>query len=220
MNSFENGLGDSMQVARSQPLALFSIGMHRTPKISLAPALIVFLAIAGAACQTPISVVVDFDPEADFDGFRSYAWISDDTLLPQVDGVQQGQPISPIDDKRIRRATDAGLAAKGWKQVGREEADLIVSYGVGAAEKTEIYQTPYTFDHYRHGYGYGSWYSRSAIHSRDYTEGTLTLEFFDRRTKQAAWVGWASQRLRDSDERAEVIDRAVEKILLDFPSRT
>jgi hypothetical protein len=178
------------------------------------------LALALGACETPISVAVDFDPEADFTQFRSYAWISDETLLPQVDGVSRGLPISPIDDPRIRRAVDSRLAAKGWEQLPIDEADLVVSYGIGAEEKTDVYQTPTSLGYHRRGYGYGNWYGGSAVYARQYTKGTLTLEFFDRQTKQAVWVGWASQRLSKSEERGAVVGRAVEKILMDFPSRS
>ena len=184
-------------------------------------ALPVAMALVLGACETPISVAVDFDPEADISGFSSYAWISDEPLIEQVDGVGRAPGISPIDDKRIRRAVDAQLQAKGWKRAPREDADLIVSYGLGAREKTEFYESPAGFGYYgrRYGYGYGGWYAGSTVYSNTYTEGTLTLEFFDRRTRQATWVGWASRRISKSDERGPVIDRAVQKILAGFPAR-
>lgn len=176
--------------------------------------------LALGACATPISVVTDVDPEADFSRFESYAWISPKPLIPQVDGVRTGPLVSPIDDKRVRNAVDARLRALGWKQVDDvEQADLVVSYGIGAEEKTEVYETPPSFG-YGYGYRYGGWYAGSTLHSTPYTEGTLSLEFFDRRSKQAVWVGWASRRITASDERQTVIEQAVEKILLDFPSRT
>lgn len=183
---------------------------------------VAFALLVVGACESPITVAIDVDPEADLASFESYAWISDEPLIDQVGGVTSGPRVSPIDDQRIRRAVDTRLTAKGWQRVELAEADLVVSYGVGAAEKTEFYETPGAYGHYgyRHGYGYGGWYADSTVYSRTYTEGTLTLEFFDRRTRQAAWVGWASKRLSTSDERGEVIERAIEKILQDFPSRS
>jgi hypothetical protein len=185
-------------------------------------ALLSLVVLALGACETPISVAVDFDPDARLDEFTTYAWISSETLIPQVDGVTRGGPrISPIDDSRIRRAVDVRLAAKGWKRAPKEEADLVVSYGIGAEEKTELYETVGGYRGYLgYGYGYGGWYAHSSVHAKKYTEGTLTLEFFDRRTKQAAWVGWASKRMSERDERGVVIERSVEMILLDFPSRS
>jgi hypothetical protein len=169
------------------------------------------------ACESPIHVVVDVDPDADLSGFGTYAWISPEPLIAQVSGVTKGAPISPIDDKRIRRAVETQLGAKGWAQVeAAESADLVVSYGIGADHKTEIVETPGTIGY---GYDYGRWYARSTVYTNQYTEGTLTLEFFDRRTRQAAWVGWASKRLSTSEDRQQVIEAAVAKVLQDFPAR-
>ena len=175
------------------------------------------------SCESPIHVEVDVDPNANLVAFESYAWISSEPLIRQVDGVTEGPRISPIDDQRIRTAVDGRLAAKGWKRLETpDEADLVVSYGLGAQEKTDIYQTPTSgFAYGRYGYAYGGWYGSSIVHTKQYTEGTLTIEFFARRTKQAAWVGWASKRLSKwGSNRQEVIDKAVAKILTDFPAPT
>ncbi len=188
--------------------------------------LLVPLVLVLVSCESPIHVAVDVDRSANLVAFESYAWISAEPLIRQVDGVTQGPRISPIDDQRIRAAVDGRLAAKGWKRLeSPDEADLVVSYGLGAQEKTDVYATPTSglyYGHYgygRHGYGYGGGYGGSIVRTKQYTEGTLTVEFFDRRTKQAAWVGWASKRLSKSRaNRQEVIDKAVAKILTDFPS--
>lgn len=180
----------------------------------------VALSLALGACASPIFVATDVDPEADFSLFGTYAWLRPDPLIPQVDGVRSGPLVSPIDDKRVRQAVDAELAARQWTKVDDvEQADLVVSYGIGAEEKTELYETG-AGARFGRGYRYGGWYAGSTVSSRQYTEGTLALEFFDRRTKQAVWVGWASQRITTSDERQTVIEQAVEKILLEFPSRS
>jgi hypothetical protein len=179
------------------------------------------LILALTACETPIRVAIDVNPEADIAGHETYAWISSEPLIRQVDGVTEGPRISPIDDGRIRRAVDARLANLGWKkEADRDEADLIVSYGIGAQEKTEIYETPSggAF-HGRYGYRYGGWYGASTVRTKQYIEGTLTVEFFDRRTQQAVWVGWASRRLSGSQDRAAVIEEAIGKILETFPAR-
>jgi Domain of unknown function (DUF4136) len=174
-----------------------------------------------AACANPITVRVDVDPDANIAGYDSYAWISDEPLLRQVNGIAPDASISPIDDQRIRRAVDANLQAKGWHKVESvDEADLVVSYGIRAQEKTDVYETPGPDFYVGRGYRYGGWYAGSLVRSDTYTEGTLTIQFFDRRTKQASWVGWASQRLSASEVRDEVIETAVRKILKDFPSRS
>lgn len=194
----------------------------RLPASPFLRALAAALCIAAlAACESPIRVTTDRDPVADFSDYETFAWISDEPLISQTVGVTEGPRISPIDDQRIREAVGYELRSRGWKQASsREEADLIVSYGIGAEERTEIYETPVTGGYYYGGYRYGGWYAGSTVRTRQVTEGTLSIEFFDRETKQAVWVGWASKRLSPSgdEDRDRVIGEAIQKIMQDFPS--
>lgn len=180
------------------------------------------LLLAAAGCESPIRVTTDRDPAADFSEYHTFAWISDEPLISQSAGVAKGPPISPIDDQRIREAVNAELRSRGWKEAdSRDDADLIVSYAIGTEEHTEVYETPGTGGYYYGwGYRYGGWYTGSAVRTRQVTEGTLSLEFFDRVTKQAVWVGWASKRLSPSgdSDRDKTVRTAIQKILQDFPS--
>lgn len=186
------------------------------------------LAVAGllawllfpAACESPISVQHDSDPQADFTKFRSYAWISEEPLIGPEPGVGAAY-VSPLDDQRIRRAVDARMAAKGFPKLPLGEADLVVSYTIGAEQKVRVRQTPgrSTVYYPGYGYGYGAWYGGSPVDVQTYTEGTLALQFFDSQTKQAVWVGWGSKRLSRSDDSEKVLTRAVDMILAPFPVR-
>ena len=215
----------------TMPPAWRSLGSRRRRSHGRADRLLAIpfaLGLALLACETPIQVDVDVDPDVHMNAFQSYAWISKEPLIPQVKGVTTRPPISPIDDKRIRTAVDAQLAAKGWKEVGDpDQADLVVSYGIGAESKTEVVETPNASIGYGrvwghpYGYGYGNWYAGSTVRTKQYTQGSLTLEFFDRQKKQAVWVGWASTRLASrnlsSEARSALIQRAITKILGSFP---
>jgi hypothetical protein len=57
------------------------------------------------------------------------------------------------------------------------------------------------------------------VRTRTYTEGTLSLEFFERSSHEAVWVGWASKRITGSDEPEPLIREAVARILESFPAR-
>lgn len=187
----------------------------------LAASIGVVLVAFALGCESPIHVTTDRDPDADFSGLTTYAWISPEPLIPQVAGRTQGPPISPIDDQRIRDAVAAELGSRGWKRLdSADEADLIVSYGLGSQERTEVYEVPDSGIYYHRGYRYGGWYSGSTIRTQQVIEGTLTLEFFDRQSRQAVWVGWASKRLSRSGsaDREQTIQTAIEKILADFPA--
>jgi len=171
-----------------------------------------------AACASPIHTSHDSDPEADFSSYRTWAWISEQPLIGPTPGVGNTY-VSPLDDKRIRRAVDSQLAGKGYRPTTLQDADLVVSFTIGSEQKVKVTDTPGMSTVYTRGYGYGSWYGSSPVNVRTYTEGTLALQFFERESQSAVWVGWASKRLSQQDESEEVLDRAVAMILEPFPSR-
>ncbi len=176
--------------------------------------------LLGTACVSPIKTAYDSDPEADFSRYQSYAWIKDEPLIGPSVGEGRSIYISPIDDQRIRAGVEGELAAKGYsKAASREQADLIVSYAISTQEKTRVRQDPGRSSVYYPGYGYGGWYGGSTVSVQQYTEGTLAIEFWDRRSKQAVWVGWASKRLSKSNDSKETIRQAVTMTLEPFPAR-
>jgi hypothetical protein len=98
----------------------------------------------------------------------------------------------------------------------------VVSYGFGSEEKLDVYSSPSAGGYYPYGYGrgygYGGWYGGSDVRVNQYTQGTLTIQLFDRESKNAVWVGWASKRLSDSDSRKEgLLAEVINKILEPFP---
>ncbi len=175
--------------------------------------------LAALSCVSPIRTEHDFDPAADFGSYVTFAWISPDPLILPEPGRGNSIYVSPLEDARIRRAVDAELTRRGYRRMEvAEEADLVVSFTVGREQKVRADSTP-TGSVYGGRYGYGGWYAGSTVRVYTYTEGTLALEFYDRRQRQAVWVGWASKRMSSSDDSAEVIQRAVSLILQEFPSR-
>jgi hypothetical protein len=181
--------------------------------------LIPLFVLGFVACETPIQGHYDFDSRAPFRTYTTYAWITSDPLIPAIAGVAAGgvQP-SPILEPHIRAAVERSLASKGYEKVGSPAAaDLVVSFSIGAREKIEVSSYPAHSGYRSRGY-YGGW--RSDV--RIYTEGTLAIDFFDAKTKGAVWHGWATKRVtgsRSSEERAKLIDRAVDAILEEFPLR-
>ena len=180
------------------------------------------VALVGAclalACASPIKTAFDTNPDANMVAYKTYAWVSDGSIRPAA-GVQHGPYVSPLDDQRIRREVESRLQAKGYVRQDISRADLIVSYGVRSEEKVTVRQDPGRSSYYTGGYGRGTWYSSSAVSVHQYTEGTMTIEFFDRETQDALWVGWGSKRLSKSDDREELIQEVVQKILEPFPGR-
>ena len=100
-----------------------------------------------------------------------------------------------------------------------DAADLLVGFEVGSQKKVVQEQVPGRTTVYSGSYGYGDWYRSAPVRTRTWTEGTLSLEFFERGSKQAVWVGWASKRLTSADDPEALIQEAVAQILKPFPAR-
>ncbi len=176
-------------------------------------------ALVLTACASPIRTEHDSDPDADLAKYRSFAWISEDPLMGPSPGVSRGEYISPIDERRIRSAVEANLLAKGYRRAeSRSTADLVVSFTIGSQQKVRTSSTPGRSSTFYSAYGGGAWYGGSSVRTYTYTEGTLALEFYDRDTRHAVWVGWASKRLSKSDDSEETLRRAVALILEEFPA--
>ena len=178
-----------------------------------------FLGLIGLnACATTPETGFDRDPEVNFSRFHSYAWISNEPLIQPQPGIGKVSPfINPLDDKRIRAAVDESFKAKGLHQVDTpEQADLVVSYTVGTETKTRVFSSP-TFYPSRFGYVYGGWYGGSDLQTVEYTEGSLAIELFEAKNRQAVWVGWASRRLNRGSQPPARIRTTVDAILANFP---
>ena len=70
------------------------------------------LALVLAGCAPAISVSHDFDPGADFSGYRTWSW------LPQpVPEVIDPRVHNDLVDQRVRVVVERALAAKGYQKV-------------------------------------------------------------------------------------------------------
>ncbi len=171
------------------------------------------------ACASAIQTAHDRDPEVRFERFASYAWIDAPPRVPE--GAEpHGGYLSPADRRRVVTAVDAELAAKGYRRVASPDAaDLVVSYAVGRKEQVRVTSAGGGRRRYYQGYDYGRWHQSSEVLVEAYTEGSLSIEFYDPASKRAVWVGWASKRLSRDDDPEVVLREAVARALEPFPVR-
>jgi hypothetical protein len=173
------------------------------------------LAAVGAACLltacSGISTSSDYDPAVDFTSFSTFTWL--DT---------EGDDIDAITDSRIKSAIDGAMAAKGFQR-GGADADLAVGYQVTSAERRS-YNTVNTgwgggYGGYGWG-GYGMGMGMSTTTENVWEEGTLLIGMFDAGSKSLVWTGTATAALdssRSPEERQQLVDDAVAKMLKGFP---
>jgi Domain of unknown function (DUF4136) len=164
-------------------------------------------ALLVGACSG-ISTSTDYDPSANFSQYATYSWLQNEKT-----------GVDAITNTRIMSSVDKGLAARGLKKVDGK-ADLTVGYQVTTAQK-KSYNTVNAG--WGGGYGWGGWgmgMGTSTTYENTWEEGSLILGLFDAGTKNLVWTGTATAALdasRSPEERQQLVDDAVTKMLKDFP---
>lgn len=159
-----------------------------------------------ASCSS-VRVATDFDKNADFTKYKSFAFFKSG-----IDKVE----ISDLDKRRILNAIDAELTAKGFTK--SESPDFLINIFTKSREKVDINQFNAGWG-YGWGWGWNPWmwggYNTTVSTS---TEGTLYIDIIDARKKELIWqgegVGVLTQNMNKKDER---IQEFVKKILSKYP---
>ena len=164
------------------------------------------LTMALAACST-LSVYTDYNPSAQFASYRTYSWR---TTPDQV---------SPLMSQRIVDAVNAQLRAKGWTEVATD-GDVALAANVASHQEYDLnhfYGGPY-WGAWGWGGGWGGYGGYGSSRIRSYTVGTLAVDMFDNRTRQAIWRGTAENTIRKDPTRAAAdIQEAVAEMFAQFP---
>ena len=168
-----------------------------------AVAMAVVLASLIGCASTP-TVTTDHDPSAQFASYKTYYW------------AMKPEGASPLVQQRIVDGIDARLRAKGLTMA--ENGDLAVAANVSTSQKQSI-------DTFYSGTGMGGWGWRGGMAMgtasttvRNYTVGTLVVDMFDSRTKQAVWRGTASDTVSSSPEKVNAaVEAGLDKMFARFP---
>ena len=185
-----------------------------------------FAVVAGlvlTGCTTVPNISYDSDPAQDFDSYRTFAWASDDPMIAVGD-----HNVSPLVQKEIADAIRSTLTARGYSYVTDvDAADFAISYTVGARDKISVETYPDFFFRDRVNWAWGGQYFRpfrpaipvDRTITRNYTEGTLSIDFYDVKRRSPVWHAAAKKRLTRKQLRGEDIDirTDVQTILNGFP---
>ena len=167
------------------------------------PALLVLLIFS--SCTT-VRVATDYDREANFGNYKNYAFFK-----PGIDKAE----ISDLDKKRILRAIDAELSAKGMNKT--EMADILVSIFTKERERMNVYNNSFGYGWGWHPWYYGGYYGH---HVSSTTEGSLYIDFIDAKTNELVWQGVGRARLITSsniEKKEERIREIVKEIIARYP---
>jgi uncharacterized protein YceK len=163
-----------------------------------------------AGCASTPTVHTDADPQASFASYRTYTWL----------GKPDQQGVPPLASQRIVDSIDAQLRAKGWTEAPDGEVALVAHV---ATQQKQTLDTMYAGPAFG-GWGWrGGWYGGMGMGSAtttvsNYTVGTLIVDMFDTKTKQAIWRGTASDTVPSSPEKVNAaIQAGVAKMFEGFP---
>jgi uncharacterized protein DUF4136 len=174
-------------------------------------AVTVAVALLTGACGYSIKATSDYDHSVNFASYQTFAIKK---------GNSSGNPLS---DQRISADVESALTSKGWREVPEGEAQAAVV--VHTATKTKhTYETLYDgwggWGWRRRGWG-GGGFTSATTYQEDYTVGSVVVDIFDAKTKEAIWHGHAAGVLSGTPEKnAQINEQAVTKMFASFPPGT
>lgn len=156
------------------------------------------------SCAT-VNVRTDYDTQANFGTYKTFAFFK-----PSVDKLE----ISDLDKKRILRAVESAMIAKGF--VKSATPDLLVGINTKAQTLVHTYQNNVGF-----GWGWGwnpFWAQQGFRNTYETVEGTLYLDLIDANKKELIWQGIGKAPLVEGPEaKEERINEIVTSILAKYP---
>lgn len=197
-----------MSAERSHPL--LSILSQKMKSISNLTRYLIIPAVAGllAACATApnVSVTTDYDHAAAFGNYHTYA----------LDAA--AARLNPSNTAVLENSLRSSLAARGLKE-STGQGDLYIVPTVRTKEKVDIIPSG-NVAFYPSAFGrYGYWPGVTLpADVEQYTEGTLVLDFVDRKTHKLVFRGVGKGVLGSAEKNAAGIEQAVNKIVGDFPA--
>ena len=157
-------------------------------------------------------VTHDYDVNADFSSFATFAW------MPQPQEMAGDARVdNPLIAERVRSAIERTLTSKGYRPTSETTPDFFVGYYLSLEQKLDVY----TIDNYYGRGRYGRWGAASfETHVNQYDEGTLVIDIVDAEAGRLVWRGSGSRRISKSptpQKSTQRVNEAVEAILARFP---
>lgn len=167
-------------------------------RVSLGVGVMVLLA-TGAFAQ---KVTTDYDKDANFGQYKTFMWIKE----PKTN--------NPLLRQRIVERVDSMLTSKGLRLV-TSDADLAIA----AHASTQEERTLETFyNGFGGGWRWGGRFGSATTTVNTYDVGTLVIDIFDARTKEALWRGSSSKTLSGNPEKNDKsLSKAIAKMFTNFP---
>ena len=170
--------------------------------LNIIPLLAVLIMVT--SCSS-VRVAADYDKNVDFTNYKTFAFYKT--------GIDKAE-ISDLDKRRILRAIEAEMIAKGFTK--SENPDMLVSIFTKSREKVNIYNNGW--GPYGYGWGWSPYYWGNYNTVSTSTEGVLYIDLIDANKKELIWqgvgTGYLTQNMEKKEER---IREFVQSIFEKYP---
>jgi Domain of unknown function (DUF4136) len=151
------------------------------------------------------SVGVEYDKQADFSRYRTYAW-TDGAVAPN-ERMQL----------RLQQAIERELDSQGLRKVdGTADLYILTHTATGTDTVINVDELGYS------GYYWRQWAGEyPPTTSRYYVPvGTVMVEIFDKDSKERVWLGFAIEYFRGTPQKLDqLLDKVARKMFRYFPAR-
>ena len=147
-----------------------------------------------------VRVAADYDKNVDFSNYKTFAFYKT--------GIDKAE-ISDLDKRRILRAIEAEMIAKGFTK--SENPDILVSIFTKSREKVNIYNNGW--GPYGYGWGWSPYYWGNYNTVSTSTEGVLYIDLIDANKKELIWqgvgTGYLTQNMEKKEERIKEFVKSI-----------
>lgn len=169
----------------------------------------IFVLLFISSC-TSVRVLSDYDREANFNTFKTYAFYKT--------GIDKAQ-ISDLDKKRILKAIDSEMNSRGF--VKSDNPDILLSIFTKERQQVDVYSNYWGMGYYGWGwspYFWGGPYHGNNVSTR--TEGSLYIDVIDAKNKELVWQGrgiGTLHNIKNIDKKEARIKEFVAEIMQAYP---
>lgn len=171
-------------------------------KLGWFTSLVVIFALVMCGASLAQDVRTNYMPGTDFSKYHTYKWIS----------IEGGEHPNQIMDAQIKQAIDSQMSAKGLTKTDGDSADLYIGYQIAIDQEKQW-----------NAFGMGGgvrWGGMGSATSSTINIGTLVVDMYDPGTKKLVWTGNATKTIdpsKSQDKNQKTLDKAMTKLLKDFP---
>lgn len=176
--------------------------------LNLVPLLAILLVVTSC---TSVRVATDYDRKADFNTYKTFAFFKT--------GIDKAE-ISDLDKRRILRAIESELLAKGFTK--SDKPDLLISLFTKSNQRVDVYNNFWGYNGWGWGgFGPGWGWGWNQPNVSTSTEGTLYIDLIDANKKELVWQGMGTGFLsRNMHKKEERIKEFVSEIMKKYPPET